>query len=156
MEIKFNKIIQAVVLFSLLLNSAFSVAEPSIVSGQTAEANAGAYSGPSTKFAIMTSNKMQFGAAVNAAKQMQVDKNNYTFEIVVVGELPKVLANDSSLIKEIDTAEKLGVNIVLCEVAVSYFKVPKEKLDKRLKFTTNGWAHMFQLKDDGFNTLSAN
>lgn len=33
-------------------------------------------------------------------------------------------------------------------------KVSKNKLDKRMTTIRNGWIHMFELKDKGYNTLS--
>ena len=108
----------------------------------------------STSFAVMVSDALHLRAAIATAEEMQVAQNHYAFEIVIVGELVKPLAEDRSLVEDVDKAEKLGVKLVVCENAVTYFKVPREKLDKRLKFTKNGWIYMFELKDKGFNTLA--
>lgn len=112
------------------------------------------YNGQSTKFAFLVTNAMQFQGAVATAEQMDVQKNNFSYEIVVAGKLAQELAENEELTKEIDKSQKLGVKIVVCEGALAYFNVPKSKLDKRLFTTPNGWIYMFELNDKGYNTLS--
>lgn len=112
------------------------------------------YSGHSTKFAFLITTTDQFLGVIETAKEMGVKKNKFSFEIVVAGKLAKDLTDNEDLLKEIDKAEKLGLKIVVCEGAISYFKVEKSKLDKRLLTTPNAWVYMFELKDKGFNTLS--
>jgi len=85
---------------------------------------------------------------------MDIKKNKYAFEIVVVSKLAKEISENKDLIPEIDKAEKLGAKIVICEGALNYFKIDKSSLDKRLLFTPNGWIYMLELKDQGFNTLT--
>lgn len=112
------------------------------------------YNGTSTRFAVMVGDTLHFKAAVSTAEQLQVKKNKYKFEIVVVGELAKALVEDKELAAEIDKADGLGVKIVVCEAALTYFNVTKEKLDKRLATTPNSWIYMFELKDQKYNTLA--
>lgn len=112
------------------------------------------YNGHSTKFAFLITNAGHFHRVVGTAEKMDIKKNNFSFEIVVGGKLAKDLAENEELITVIDKAEKLGVKIVVCEEALSHFKVQKSTLDKRLLTTPNAWIYMFELKDKGFNTLS--
>ena len=112
------------------------------------------YKGTSTRFAVMVGDALHFKAAVTTAEQLQVKENKYKFEIIVVGELAKALVEDKELAAEIDKADKQGVKIVVCEAALTFFNVPKEKLDKRLTTTPNSWIYMYELKDQKYNTLA--
>jgi len=119
---------------------------------QTAPASK--YEGQSTKFAVMVTDVQHFRASILTANEMNVKSNQYSFVIVVAGELAKAIVEDSSLLDDIATSEKIGAKIVVCENALSYFNIPLEKLDKRLYTTKNSWIYMFQLKDKGYNTLN--
>lgn len=112
------------------------------------------YSGKSKNFAVMVSDTLHFKVALTTAEQLRTSENKFNFEIVVVGELAKALVEDKQLVQEIDKAEKLGVKIVVCEIALAFFNVPKEKLDKRISTTKNAWIYMFELKDKNYNTLT--
>ena len=112
------------------------------------------YKGESTKFALMVGNTRRFTGALSLAKRMQIKKNNYQYSILVYGELAKALAKDESLLPQVAEAKKLGINIYVCEVALSYFNIPKEELDSRLQTTPDVWLKFFELKDEGYNTLN--
>ncbi len=127
---------------------------PSVSSAQQQQIKTIKYKGHSTKFAFLITNTDQFFDVVETAQEMDVKNNKFSFEIVVAGKLAKDLADNKELINEIDKAEKLGVKIVVCEGAISYFKVEKSKLGKRLLTTPNAWIYMFELQDKGFKTLS--
>lgn len=101
----------------------------------------------------MVSDVLHFKVAIATAEQLKVKEKKLQFEIVAVGELAKALVEDASLVEEFDKAEKMGVKIVVCEIALNFFKVPKEKLDKRLHTTPNALIYMFELKDKKFNTM---
>ena len=108
----------------------------------------------STKFAVMVSNTLHFKAALMTAEEMQVLRNGYEFEIVAVGELAKSLAEDIALADDINKSEGLGVKVVVCENALAYFHVPKDKLDRRLRTEKNTWIYMWELQDRGFSILT--
>lgn len=105
------------------------------------------------KFAIMVSDVMHFKLAVMTAEQMKVKEKKVSFEIIAVAELVKAMAEDPTLLAEFDKAEALGVKIVVCEAAMTFFKVPKEKMDKRLEFTANSWIYMYHLQENKYFTL---
>ncbi|PUV25419.1 hypothetical protein DCO56_10325 [Sphingobacterium athyrii] len=102
----------------------------------------------------MVTDVQHFRASILTANEMNVKGNQYSFVIVVAGELAKDIAEDPSLLDDIAACEKIGAKIVVCENALSYFNIPLEKLDKRLYTTKNSWIYMFQLKDKGYNTLN--
>lgn len=112
------------------------------------------YEGKSTKFAIMVGSIEHFKAAVLTADQLKKNSQNFTIEVVVVGALAKDIAEDQTLLEDINKAEVLGVKLKVCEVAMASNKVSKNKLDKRITTIRNGWIHMFELKDQGYNILS--
>lgn len=121
---------------------------------QTMDSRTNIYEGKSTKFAIMVGNVEHFKAAVLTADQLLKNGENFTIEVVAVGELVKDIADDTSLFEDINKAEALGLKLTVCEVAMASNKVSKNKLDKRITTIRNGWIHMFELKDKGYNTLS--
>jgi intracellular sulfur oxidation DsrE/DsrF family protein len=116
--------------------------------------NSPSAAGNSSKYAIMVGNSEHFKAAILTADQIISHREKSSVEVILVGEMPQAITEDNSLIHEIDKAEKLGVKIKMCEVAMVAHKVKKSKLDKRITTVRNGWIHMFDLKDQGYNTLS--
>lgn len=102
----------------------------------------------------MVGNITHFKAAVLTADQMQQNSQNFTIEIIAVGEVVKEIADDQTLLEDIKKTETLGVKLVVCEVAMASHKVSRKKLDPRITTIRNGWVHMFELKDEGYNTLS--
>lgn len=111
------------------------------------------YNGTSKKFGVMITDAMHFKVALETVEYMDVKKNGYTFEIVLVGMVAKEIVEDPTLKPFIDKAEKIGAKLVVCEYALDLFKVDKTKLDKRVTLTPNAWIYMFELKDKGYNTL---
>lgn len=102
----------------------------------------------------MVGNIEHFKAAILTADQLQKNSSSIMIEIIVVGELVKDIAEDTTLLEYINKAEALGVKLTACKVAMASNKVPKNKLDKRVTIIRNGWIHMFELKDKGYNTIS--
>lgn len=112
------------------------------------------YNGQSTKFAIMVSDALHFESAMLTAQEMQIKEKGFKFEIIAVGILTQELIENKELVKTIEIGEELGVEIIVCENAMDFFGVDKTDLDSRLKTTKNGWVYMFELKDQGYNTLN--
>ena len=140
---------------ALLAAASLSHAEVGATSAQTVKSQPVKYEGKSTKFAVMVGDVTHFKAAILTAEQLLAAGQKFTIEVVIVGELAKAIAEDRSLLDDIDKAEKLGVKLKVCEVALAHFKVSKDKLDKRIGTVRNGWIRMFELKDKGYNTLSS-
>ncbi len=123
-------------------------------STQTMNSHSKIYDGKSTKFAIMVGSVEHFKAAILTADQLQKNSQKFTIEIIAVGELVRNIAEDIDLFEDINKSEALGVKLSVCEVAMATNKVPKNKLDKRVTTIRNGWIHMFELKDKGYNAIS--
>ena len=140
---------------AFLAAASLSHAEVSTASAQTVKSHPVKYEGQSTKFAVMVGDVLHFKAALLTADQLLAAGQKFTIEVVIVGELAKAIAEDRSLLEDINKAEKLGVKLKVCEVALAHFKVSKDKLDKRIATVRNGWIRMFELKDMGYNTLSS-
>jgi intracellular sulfur oxidation DsrE/DsrF family protein len=150
-----NRFIAALMTAVLLTATSLSHAEVSPASSQSAISQPVKYEGKSTKFAVMVGDVTHFKAAILTADQLLAAGQKFTIEVVIVGEMAKAIAEDRSLLEDINKAEKLGVKVKVCEVAMAHFKVSKDKLDKRISTVRNGWIHMFELKDKGYNTLSS-
>jgi intracellular sulfur oxidation DsrE/DsrF family protein len=155
MEKYMNKFIAMLMTAAFLAAASLSHAEVSTASAQTVKSHPVKYEGQSTKFAVMVGDVMHFKAAILTADQLLAAGQKFTIEVVIVGELAKAIAEDRSLLEDINKAEKLGVKLMVCEVALAHFKVSKDKLDKRIGTVRNGWIRMFELKDKGYNTLNS-
>lgn len=112
------------------------------------------YVGKSTKFAMLVSDIPHFEGAIRTAEELGVSKTHFSFEIVLVGPLVKSIAEDKSLMPDIDKATDLGIKLVMCEHAMAHFGVEKGQLDKRIATTPNAAIYMFELQDRGYNTLA--
>ena len=150
-----NKFIAMLMTAAFLAAASLSHAEVSTASAQTVKSHPVKYEGQSTKFAVMVGDVLHFKAALLTADQLLAAGQKFTIEVVIVGELAKAIAEDRSLLEDINKAEKLGVKLKVCEVALTHFKVSKNKLDHRIATVRNGWIRMFELKDMGYNTLSS-
>jgi intracellular sulfur oxidation DsrE/DsrF family protein len=154
MEKYMNKFIAMLMTTALLATASLGHAEVSSTA-QTVKSHPVKYEGQSTKFAVMVGDVTHFKAAILTAEQLLEAGQKFTIEVVIVGELAKAIAEDRSLLEEINKADKLGVKLKVCEVALAHFKVSKDKLDKRIATVRNGWIHMFELKDSGYNILNS-
>lgn len=142
-----RKLLSALVL-SIFFTTAFSSHAAPV------EVAAVPYAGASKKFAIMVNDPGLFKAAVHTSKQLDVGNKKYNFEIVIVGKLAKDIVDDENLKDDINQSLQSGVKISVCNNALEIFKADKSKLDKRIAIVPNGWIYMFELKDQGYNTLS--
>lgn len=155
MKINLNKPIALLIAIAFITISGFSFAEGVQTSAQQTKSQPIKYEGQSTKFAMMVGDVTHFKAALLTAEQLQEAHQKFTIEIVMVGELVKAISKDKTLLVDINNAEKLGVKLNACAVAMAAFKVSKDKLDPRIVTVRNGWIHMFELKDKGFNTVNS-
>lgn len=101
----------------------------------------------------MISDVKHFNTTVQTVEILKLKENGLTFEIVIVGLLAKEIVENKELIKIIDRSEKSGAKLVICEYALDILKVDKSKLDKRISITPNALIYMFELNDQGYNTL---
>lgn len=132
-----------------------SIAEEKKISTKKSNSHPISYEGKSTKFALLVGDVTHFKSAILTAGQMKEANQKFTIEIVIVGELARAISEDGTLIEDINKAEKLGVQLWVCEIAMALFKVSRNKLDKRILTVRNGWIHMFEVKDKGYNTLNS-
>lgn len=111
------------------------------------------YHEKSTKFAVMVPDALHFIAGVETAERMHLDKNGYTFELVIIGPLAKEIVENEELKAVLERGIKAGMDFSICEYALDLMDVNKAKVDKRIKIVPNAWLRMFELKDKGYNTL---
>lgn len=142
------------ILFSLLFLSVFvSIPQGIAQNKSVAQTDAYAYNGKSTKFAVLISDVQHLIVGIETAAYMDVRKNDYKFELVIVGPLAKEIVENEELKTVLDRGENAGVDFSICEYALDLMGVDKSKLDKRIKIVPNAWVHMFELADQGYNTI---
>lgn len=106
------------------------------------------------KYAILVPNARYFQAAVMTGKTLKTNHPNIEFVIVVISAVAKDLATDKSLTPFIETSEKVGVRIVVCESAMHHFNVKKSDYHPSIETTPDGFVYFFGLQENGFKTIS--
>lgn len=145
MKINFSSLL--ILISSLIFASNYTNAQTQTLSGKVE------YKGANKKLAVMISDVKHFNTTVETIEILKLKENGLTFEIVIVGLLAKEIVENKELIKIIDRSEKSGAKLVICEYALDILKVDKSKLDKRINITPNALIYMFELNDQGYNTL---
>lgn len=144
---KTNFLLTLILLTVLIFNSRYSNAQTQTL-GNKVE-----YHGSNKKLAVMVSDVNHFKATAETIELLKLKENGLTFEIVIVGILAKEIIENQELVKIIDSIEKTGAKLVICEYALDILKVDKSKLDKRISITPNALIYMFELEDKGYHTL---
>lgn len=112
------------------------------------------YKGANKNLAVMVTDAMHFGVAVETVEQLNLKENKINFEIVMVGMLAKEIVEKAEMKSVMERAVAAGAKLVVCEYALDLLGVDKSKVDKRISITPNAWVYMFELQDKGFNTLT--
>lgn len=142
------------ILFSLLILGVFmSVPTVEAQSKPAKNTDNYEYHEKSTKFAVMIPDVQHFIVGVETGERMDLKKNGYKFELVIVGPLAKEIVENEELKAVLDRGEKAGMDFSICEYALDLMEVDKSKVDKRIKIVPNAWLHMFELKDKGYNAI---
>lgn len=106
------------------------------------------------KYALLISNANYFSTAVMSGSEMKVNNPKMNFEIVLVGPVVKDLADDPNLISFIETSEKAGIRIVVCEFAMKKMGVTKADYPSSIETTPDGFVYLFGLQENGFKTIT--
>lgn len=141
-------LLAAILFFALFINVGVTHAQVN-TSNQKSE-----YKGSNKNLAVMVTDAMHFGVAVETVEQLNLKENKISFEIVMVGMLAKEIVENTEMKSVIERAIAAGAKLVVCEYALNLLKVDKTKLDKRIAITPNAWIYMFELQDKGYNTLT--
>lgn len=108
----------------------------------------------SKKYGVLVADEIHFQAAIDVAEKLNIRENKIKFEVVIVGKTAQDIVENPDFKKYIDRSEKLGVDLVVCENALDFFKADRSKMDSRLKTTPNGMVRIFELNDQGYNTVT--
>ncbi len=139
---------------SLLLSILF-LSTSSLLYGQTEiTVNKIAYEGHSDKFAIMISQPRHIKTAIATAEAMDIEKHNYSFEVLMSGPLAKEIAINPDFKKYIDISEEMGIDLSVCAIALGRQGVDEAEVDERILITPNVWIRVFELKDKGYNVIT--
>ncbi|EGV42302.1 hypothetical protein BZARG_389 [Bizionia argentinensis JUB59] len=106
------------------------------------------------KYAILVSNVRYFQAAVMTGQELKSNNPKMDFEVVLIGPVVKDLATDEGLKSFIDTSEKAGIRLVVCEAAMNHFELKKTDYNGSIKFTPDGFVYFFGLQENGFKTIT--
>ena len=106
------------------------------------------------KYAILVQNSMHFMVSVMTGEEYKTKNTGIQFEIVLIGEVVKDLAENPELKPFIEKAQKAGVKIVVCEFAMEKLGVKKSQYQPSILTTPNGFTYLFGLQELGFKTIT--
>jgi len=118
---------------------------------QVHEANLQATTG--TKYAILVQSTKNLRASIMTATEMKKDNPAVAFEIVTMGQMVQEL-NNKELRSTLDAANQAGIKLVVCEFALQVYGVNLTDLPPYFIGTPNAHKYVFQLNENGYNTLS--
>lgn len=106
------------------------------------------------KYAILVQNSKHFMVSVMTGEEYKTKNTGIQFEIVLIGEVVKDLAEKEDLKPFIEKAQKTGVKIVVCEFAMEKLGVKKSQYHSSILTTPNGFTYLFGLQESGFKTIT--
>lgn len=106
------------------------------------------------KYVLLVQNSMHFMVSVMTGEEYKTKSSNIQFEIVLIGEVVKDLAEKEDLKPFIQKAEKAGVKIVVCEFAMNKLGVKKSQYHPSILTTPNGFTYLFGLQELGFKSIT--
>ena len=105
------------------------------------------------KYAIMVQNKMHLQAAIMTGEEILKANPKAKFEVVLIGEVVKDIADDTSLKPMLEKAHQGGIKIVSCEFAMKKLGVTKDQYLPIIDTTPNAFIYLFDLKEKGYNHI---
>jgi len=106
------------------------------------------------KYALLVQNSKHFMVSVMTGEEYKTENPDIQFEIVLIGEVVKDLAEKEDLKPFIEKAQKTGVKIVVCEFAMEKLGVKKSQYQPSILTTPNGFTYLFGLQELGFKTIT--
>lgn len=106
------------------------------------------------KYALLVQNSKHFMVSVMTGEEYKTENPDIQFEIVLIGEVVKDLAEKEDLKPFIEKAQKAGVKIVVCEFAMEKLGVKKSQYQPSILTTPNGFTYLFGLQELGFKTIT--
>lgn len=106
------------------------------------------------KYALLVQNSKHFMVSVMTGEEYKTKNTGIQFEIVLIGEVVKDLAEKEDLKPFIEKAQKTGVKIVVCEFAMEKLGVKKSQYQPSILTTPNGFTYLFGLQELGFKTIT--
>ena len=106
------------------------------------------------KYALLVQNSKHFMVSVMTGEEYKTKNTGIQFEIVLIGEVVKDLAEKEDLKPFIEKAGKAGIKIVVCEFAMEKLGVKKSQYQPSIRTTPNGFTYLFGLQELGFKTIT--
>ncbi len=137
----------ALLLFGITFTSSLSAQQVAVESVEKAVKADG-------KYAILVQNPMHLMASVMTGAEYKSKDKAVQFEIVLIGQVVKDLAENKELESTIQSAEKSGIRLVVCEFAMNKLGVKKSQYHPSIYTTPNGFTYLFGLQELGFKTIT--
>ncbi len=105
------------------------------------------------KYALLVQHAKHFMVSVMTGEEYKAKSKHIQFEIVLIGDVVKDLAENAELMPFVKRAEQAGVNIVVCEFAMGKLGVKKLQYHPSIQTTPNGFTYLFGLQELGFKSI---
>lgn len=76
------------------------------------------------------------------------------FQVIIYGKDVGDITDTETMKPIIARAEKVGVQIAVCEMALKKFNVDKSKVPQGIEIVPNAFMHNFQLQNKGYKSIS--
>ncbi|MBK1439895.1 DsrE family protein [Parapedobacter sp. ISTM3] len=105
-------------------------------------------------YAMLVQGTRHFMGAMLVGENIKEEHPSAQFEIVMAGEIVKELASNKDLKKQVETAKKYGIKLVVCEFAMQRLGVTKAQYNPYVQTTPNAYRYLFGLQELGFKTIT--
>lgn len=106
------------------------------------------------KYAIMVDNASYFMAAAITGEMYKNFSQELDYQIILIGDVVKDLADNKELHAVAEKAHELGVNIIACQFAMKKYGVTSNQYPKFIQETANAFQYYYGLKALGYLTLA--
>lgn len=106
------------------------------------------------KYAIMVDNAGYFMAAAITGEMYKSFSKELDYQIILIGDVVKELADNKELHAVAEKAHQTGVNIVACQFAMEKYGVTSNQYPKFIQETANAFQYYYGLKALGYLTLA--
>lgn len=106
------------------------------------------------KYAIMVDNAGYFMAAAITGEMYRSFSKELDYQIILIGDVVKELADNKELHAVAAKAHELGVNIVACQFAMKKYGVTSDQYPEFIQETANAFQYYYGLKALGYLTLA--
>lgn len=105
------------------------------------------------KYALFLSKAKRLKGAVITGEQLKEISPDIQFQIVMAGPILKDLVDSEKMMPLINRAEKAGVKMVACSIALKKLGIDEAELPEHVQVTSNAAIYLYGLQENGYLIL---